>query len=41
MCVITLVLMIFMLPMGIADGLFAGAALVLLLEAYFGKKKII
>jgi uncharacterized membrane protein (DUF2068 family) len=38
---VTLVLMPFMLPVGIIDGLLASASLVLLLLAYFGKRKII
>jgi len=41
MCVITLTLMIFMIPSGIIDGIFAGAALILLLDVYFMKKKIV
>jgi hypothetical protein len=41
MCVTTLILMIFMLPMGIADGILASVALILLLKTYFGNKKII
>lgn len=40
-CVITLTLMVFMLPAGIIDGILAGAALILMLTAYFGPKKII
>jgi len=40
-CVLTMALMIFMLPAGIIDGLFACSALILMLTAYFGKKKII
>ncbi|MFC6355413.1 hypothetical protein [Luethyella okanaganae] len=39
-CVVTLVLMIFMLPAGIADGLLSGAALLLLLIARYGKTPI-
>ena len=39
-CVITLALMIFMLPAGIADGIFAAAALILILTQYFGDKRI-
>lgn len=39
-CVITLALMIFMLPAGIMDGIFAGSALVLILMQYFGDRKI-
>lgn len=40
-CVVTMILMVFMLPTGIADGIFATAALILMLTAYFGKRKII
>ena len=40
-CVLTMALMVFMLPAGIIDGLLAGSALILMLTAYFGKKKII
>lgn len=40
MCAVTLVLMIFMLPAGIADGLLSGAALVLLLRGWLGDRRI-
>lgn len=40
-CVLTMALMIFMLPAGIADGILACGALILILTQYFGKKKII
>lgn len=40
-CVLTLVLMMFMLPAGILDGLLAGAALILMLTQFFGDQKII
>lgn len=40
-CVTTMVLMIFMLPAGIPDGILAGSALVLILVQFFGDKKII
>lgn len=40
MCGVTLVLMIFMLPAGIADGVLSGAALVLLLRGLFGDRRI-
>jgi uncharacterized membrane protein (DUF2068 family) len=40
MCAVTLVLMIFLLPAGIADGLLSGAALVLILFAWFGSRRI-
>lgn len=39
-CVVTLVLMIFMLPAGIVDGLLSGSALVLLLMALYGSTEI-
>lgn len=39
--VVTMILMMFMLPAGIPDGLLAGSALVLMLLGYFGDKKII
>lgn len=39
-CTVTLVLMIFMLPAGIADGLLSGAALVLILVGWFGQREI-
>lgn len=40
-CSVTLVLMIFMLPAGIADGLLSGGALLLLLLARYGKSPIV
>ena len=40
-CVVTLVLMIFMLPAGIVDGLLAGGALIFLLLARFGSAPIL
>ncbi|MNH50209.1 hypothetical protein D3C85_861690 [compost metagenome] len=40
-CVVTMILMVFMLPAGIVDGLFACAALILILVAYFGDQRII
>lgn len=39
-CVLTLALMMFMLPAGIADGILAGSALILILMQYYGNKKI-
>lgn len=39
-CILTLALMIFMLPAGIMDGIFASSALILMMIAYFGKQKI-
>ena len=38
---VTLVLMVFMLPAGIADGLLSGAALVLMLVGRYGTTPII
>jgi uncharacterized membrane protein (DUF2068 family) len=40
-CAVTLVLMIFMLPAGVADGLLSGGALALLLLARFGRSAIL
>lgn len=40
-CIITMILMMFMLPAGIMDGVFACSALVLILVQYFGDRKII
>ncbi len=40
-CIITMILMVFMLPAGIADGVLASAALILILTQYFGAKRII
>lgn len=40
MCVVTLVLMVFMLPAGIADGVLSGGALVLIAFAWFGSRPI-
>lgn len=39
-CVVAMVLMVFMLPAGIVDGLLACSALVLLLTAYFGTRPL-
>ena len=39
--VVTMILMMFMLPFGIQDGLLACIALVLILTQYFGNRKII
>jgi hypothetical protein len=39
-CVVTMVLMVFMLPAGIVDGMLACSALVLLLSAYFGTRPL-
>jgi len=40
MCIVTLVLMIFMLPAGIADGLLSGGAFVLIVVSWFGMRSI-
>ena len=40
-CVVTMILMMFILPFGIQDGLLACIALVLILTQYFGNRKII
>ncbi|MCH5304644.1 MAG: DUF2127 domain-containing protein [Ruminococcus sp.] len=40
-CIITIALMMFMLPAGIMDGIFASSALILILIEYFGNKKIV
>ncbi|WP_105035757.1 hypothetical protein [Cryobacterium aureum] len=39
-CVVTMALMIFLLPAGTLDGIFSGTALILILTAYFGTRKI-
>lgn len=39
-CIVTMVLMIFMLPAGIMDAIFACSALVLILMVYFNSRKI-
>jgi len=40
MCIVTLVLMIFLLPAGIADGLLSGGAFVLIVFSWFGTLSI-
>jgi uncharacterized membrane protein (DUF2068 family) len=40
-CIITMILMVFMLPAGIMDGIFACSALILILIQYYGIKKAI
>ena len=40
-CIITMILMMFMLPTGIMDGVLACSSLILILTQYFGDKKII
>jgi len=39
-CTVTLILMVFLLPAGIADGILAGSAVVLLLIGFFDKREI-
>ena len=39
--IITMILMMFMLPAGIMDGVLACSSLILILTQYFGDKKII
>lgn len=38
-CIVTMLLMSFMLPMGIVDGIFACSALILMLLQYYGKRE--
>ncbi len=40
-CIVTMVLMMFMLPAGIIDGILTCSALILILMQYFGDRKII
>ena len=40
-CIITMILMMFMLPAGIMDGVLACSSLILILTQYFGDKKIL
>lgn len=40
-CVLTMTLMMFMLPIGIIDGILATTALILILTQYFENKKVI
>ena len=40
-CIITMILIMFMLPAGIMDGVLACSSLILILTQYFGDKKII
>lgn len=40
-CIVTMILMMFMLPAGIMDGILACSALILILVQYFGDRKII
>ena len=39
-CVVTMILMMFMLPAGIVDGVLSCSALILILTQYFGNKEI-
>ena len=39
-CIITMILMLFLLPTGIMDGVFASSALILMLTQYYGNKEI-
>lgn len=39
-CIITMALMMFLLPAGIMDGVFASIALILILTQYYGNKEI-
>lgn len=40
-CVITMIIMIFMLPAGVMDGVLACSALILILTKYYGKNSIV
>lgn len=40
-CIITMALMMFLLPAGIIDGVFASISLLLILTQYYGNKKIV
>ena len=40
-CIVTMILMMFMLPVGIMDGVLSCTALILILMQYFGNEKII
>ena len=39
-CIVTMIVMLFMIPSGIADGIFACTAMILLLIGYYDKKEI-
>ena len=39
-CIVTMIVMLFMIPSGIADGLFACTAMILLLMGYYDKREI-
>ena len=39
-CLVTMILMVFMLPSGVMDGIFACSSLVLILMAYYGENEI-
>lgn len=40
-CIITMILMMFLLPAGIMDGVLAGIPLILILTEYFAEKEIV
>ena len=40
-CIVTMILMIFMLPAGLIDGILACGALVFILQGYYGNREII
>lgn len=40
-CIVTMALMMFLLPAGIMDGIFACTALILIVTQYFGDKRIV
>ena len=40
-CTVTIILMMFLLPSGLIDGLLAYSALILILTQYFGEKEIL
>ncbi len=39
-CIVTMIVMLFMIPSGIVDGIFACTAMILLLIGYYDKKEI-
>lgn len=39
-CAVTMILMMFMLPAGIMDGILSGSALILILKNYYGNRSI-
>lgn len=40
-CIVTMALMMFLLPAGIMDGIFACTVLILIVTQYFGDKRIV